>query len=154
MLLHILEEGNSALQLPAVDGLGGLVGVLEGDSEVGTAGAGRLGGLDLGRSVSDLFEGEEEEQSVHVNHKNAVTWCFLHKGSRKGVPWAKRMQQRHSPSGRHDNPPHSFSQFSFNRPRQGVAALTISTALGVLSVSMDVGSRAEVENFRTFALNH
>jgi hypothetical protein len=55
VLLHILEESNSALQLPAVDGLSGLAGVLEGNSQVGTAGAGRLGGLDLGRGVSNLF---------------------------------------------------------------------------------------------------
>jgi hypothetical protein len=55
VLLHILEESNSALQLPAVDGLSGLAGVLEGNSQVGTAGAGRLGGLDLGRGVSNLY---------------------------------------------------------------------------------------------------
>ena len=54
VLLHILQEGNSALKLPAVDGLSRLAGVLEGDSQVGTAGAGRLGGLDLGRGVSNL----------------------------------------------------------------------------------------------------
>jgi hypothetical protein len=53
VLLDVLEEGNSALKLPAVDGLGGLAGVLEGHSEVGTAGAGRLRGLDLGGSVSN-----------------------------------------------------------------------------------------------------
>jgi hypothetical protein len=52
--LDVLEEGNGALELPAVDGLGGLAGVLEGDSEVGTAGAGRLGGLNLSGGVSDL----------------------------------------------------------------------------------------------------
>lgn len=55
VLLHILEEGNSALQLPSVDGLGGLTSVLEGHSEVGTAGAGRLLGEDLLGSVSNLF---------------------------------------------------------------------------------------------------
>jgi len=60
VLLDVLEEGNSALQLPAVDGLGGLAGVLEGDSQVGTAGAGRLGGLDLGRGVSNLVFGRRE----------------------------------------------------------------------------------------------
>jgi hypothetical protein len=57
VLLDVLEEGDSTLQLPAVDGLGGLVGVLEGDAEVGTAGAGRLGGLDLGRGVSGHLDG-------------------------------------------------------------------------------------------------
>ena len=55
VLLDVLEEGNSALELPAVDGLGGLAGVLEGDAEIGTAGAGRLCGFDLSRGVSDLF---------------------------------------------------------------------------------------------------
>lgn len=53
VLLDVLEEGNSTLKLPAVDGLGGLASVLERHSEVGTAGAGRLRGLDLGGSVSN-----------------------------------------------------------------------------------------------------
>jgi hypothetical protein len=53
VLLNVLEEGNSALKLPAVDGLGGLASVLERNSEVGTASAGRLRGLDLGGSVSN-----------------------------------------------------------------------------------------------------
>jgi len=53
VLLNVLEEGNSALKLPAVDGLGGLASVLEGHSEIGTASAGRLRGLDLGGSVSN-----------------------------------------------------------------------------------------------------
>lgn len=52
--LNVLEEGDGTLELPAVDGLGSLAGVLEGNPEVGTAGAGRLRGLDLSRSVSDL----------------------------------------------------------------------------------------------------
>lgn len=55
LLLDVLKEGDSALQLPAVDGLGGLAGVLEGHTEVGTAGAGRLGGSDLGGSVPNLY---------------------------------------------------------------------------------------------------
>ena len=42
LLGHILEELLGALQLPAVDRLGGLAGVLERDAEVGAAGAGRL----------------------------------------------------------------------------------------------------------------
>ncbi len=54
VFLDILEEGDGALKLPAVDGLGRLAGVLEGDAEVGTAGAGRFRGLDLSRCVSDL----------------------------------------------------------------------------------------------------
>lgn len=55
LLLDVLKESDSTLQLPAVDGLGGLAGVLERNSEVGTAGAGRLGGSDLGGSVPNLF---------------------------------------------------------------------------------------------------
>lgn len=34
LLLHVLEELDGAGQLPAIDGLGGLAGVLEGNSEV------------------------------------------------------------------------------------------------------------------------
>jgi hypothetical protein len=59
VLLHILEEGDGALELPAVDGLGGLARVLERDSEVGAAGAGRLGRVNFLRCVPNLFEGEE-----------------------------------------------------------------------------------------------
>lgn len=54
VLLDVLEELDSSLQLPAVDGLGGLAGVLERNSEVGTAGAGRLRGLNLVGGVSNL----------------------------------------------------------------------------------------------------
>ena len=54
LLLDVLEEGNSALQLPAVDGLGGLAGVLEGHAQVGTASAGRLGGSNLRGGVTNL----------------------------------------------------------------------------------------------------
>ena len=55
VLLDVLEEGDGTLELPAVDGLGSLTSVLERGSEVGTASAGRLGGLDLSRSVSSLY---------------------------------------------------------------------------------------------------
>lgn len=65
MLLDVLEELDSSLQLPAVDGLSGLSGVLEGNSEVGTAGAGRLRGLDLGRGVSNL-EFRKKRQTVSM----------------------------------------------------------------------------------------
>ena len=54
VLFDILEKGDGALELPAVDGLRGLAGILERGSEVGTAGAGRLGGLDLSCSVTSL----------------------------------------------------------------------------------------------------
>lgn len=55
LLLDVLKELDGALQLPAVDGLGSLAGVLEGNTEVGTAGLGRLGGRDLGGSVANLW---------------------------------------------------------------------------------------------------
>ena len=54
LLLDVLEELDGAGQLPAIDGLSGLAGVLERNSEVGTAGTSRLRGLDLGGSVSNL----------------------------------------------------------------------------------------------------
>lgn len=61
LLLDVLEELDGALELPAVDGLGGLAGVLEGHTQVGTAGAGRLGGNDLGGSVPNLFGAKKEQ---------------------------------------------------------------------------------------------
>jgi hypothetical protein len=67
VLLDVLEELDSSLQLPAVDGLSGLSGVLEGNSEVGTAGAGRLGGLDLGRGVSNLEFRKRDRRSVRLH---------------------------------------------------------------------------------------
>jgi hypothetical protein len=62
--LDVLEESNSTLELPAVDGLGGLTGVLERNPEVGTAGAGRLCGLNLSRGVSDLLHRKKDFLSV------------------------------------------------------------------------------------------
>ena len=56
MLLHILEEANGAGELPAVDGLGGLAGVLERDTEVGAASAGALCVVDAGCCVADLLK--------------------------------------------------------------------------------------------------
>ena len=54
LLGDVVEEGNGALELPAVDGLGGFPRVLERDTEVRAAGAGRLGGRDLLGCVSNL----------------------------------------------------------------------------------------------------
>lgn len=42
MLAHVLEVLEGPLEIAAVDGLGGLAGVLEGDAKVGAAAAGRL----------------------------------------------------------------------------------------------------------------
>lgn len=63
MLLNILEELHGALQLPSVDGLGGLACVLERNTEIGTAGASRLRRVDFGGSVSNL-EGEKSASSA------------------------------------------------------------------------------------------
>lgn len=52
VVLDILEVGHGAGELPAIDGLGGLAGVLEGDAQIRAAGARRFGGLDGGSSVS------------------------------------------------------------------------------------------------------
>lgn len=62
--LDILEVGDGALELPAVDGLGRLTGILERDTEVGTARAGRLGGRDLGGCVADLLRWHEGDVSL------------------------------------------------------------------------------------------
>lgn len=55
MVLDVLQVGEGAAELPAVDGLGGLARVLVGDAEVGAPGAGALGGLEVGGGVADLM---------------------------------------------------------------------------------------------------
>jgi hypothetical protein len=60
VLLDVLKEGNSTLQLPAVDGLGGLAGVLEADTQVRAARAGALILRDLLGGVTDHLEGVGE----------------------------------------------------------------------------------------------
>lgn len=77
MILDVLKELNSTLELPAVDGLGGLASVLEGDTEVGTAGAGRLGGLNLGRSVSDLINTTNPNGQPILYLKICAPRCWL-----------------------------------------------------------------------------
>ena len=54
VLLNVLEELHGTLELPAIDSLCGLAGVLEGNTEVSTAGASRLRRVDFGGSVTDL----------------------------------------------------------------------------------------------------
>jgi hypothetical protein len=56
VVLDVLEVLHRAGELPAVDGLSRLAGVLVGDAEVGTAGARGLGRLDVGGGVADLWE--------------------------------------------------------------------------------------------------
>lgn len=53
-LLDILEVLDRTLNLPAVDGLSSLAGVLEADTEVGAARPGRLRRRDVLRGVTDL----------------------------------------------------------------------------------------------------
>jgi len=53
VLDYILKVGNGAAELPAIDRLGSLPGVLERDTEIGTAGASGLRVVDTGCSVSD-----------------------------------------------------------------------------------------------------
>jgi hypothetical protein len=53
--LDVLEVLEGAGDLPAVDGLGSLAGVLERNTEVGAARAGGLGRLDLSGGVTDLW---------------------------------------------------------------------------------------------------
>jgi len=55
VLQDISEVGERAVELPAVDGLGGLAGVLEGNAEVAAAGAGRLCAVNGGCSVANHF---------------------------------------------------------------------------------------------------
>lgn len=54
LLNNIVQVCQRALELPAIDRLGRLAGVFEGNAEVGAAGARGLGGLDLGGCVADL----------------------------------------------------------------------------------------------------
>ena len=54
MALNILEVGKSAGELQAVDGLGGLAGVLEGYTEVRAVSACALCVVDVGGCVTDL----------------------------------------------------------------------------------------------------
>lgn len=80
VVLDVLEELDSTLELPAVDGLGSLAGVLEGDAEVGTAGAGRLGGQNLGRSVSDLINATKSIRSAHHERLLTIVPPFVYAG--------------------------------------------------------------------------
>ena len=62
--LDVLEVLEGTGDLPAVDGLGGLAGVLERDTEVGAASAGGLGRLDFGGGVTDLWAEENMVRMV------------------------------------------------------------------------------------------
>jgi hypothetical protein len=55
VLQNIAEVGEGALELPAVDSLSGLAGVLEGDTEVAAAGASRLCAVNAVGGVANLL---------------------------------------------------------------------------------------------------
>lgn len=54
LLGNVVEEGQSLLELHAVDGLSGLTGVLEADTQVRAPRAGALCGRNLLSGVTDL----------------------------------------------------------------------------------------------------
>lgn len=58
MIDHIAQVRQCALELPAIDSLGGFAGVLEGNAEVGAVSAGGFAWLDRGGCVADLDEEE------------------------------------------------------------------------------------------------
>ena len=60
----VLEELDGALELHALDGLGGLTGVLEADTQVRAPGAGALSGRNLLSSVTDL---KKNPASAHAH---------------------------------------------------------------------------------------
>lgn len=54
MLQDVTEVSQGTVELPSVDGLGGLAGVLERNTEVGAASAGALCVVEVGCSVTNL----------------------------------------------------------------------------------------------------
>ena len=74
LLGDILKELLGALELPAVDRLGSLAGVLERNTEVRAAGAGGLRRLDFGRSVSNLWTGTT--WSVKALFGSSIALCM------------------------------------------------------------------------------
>jgi hypothetical protein len=73
MIRHILEILDGALKFPAVDCLGGLASVLEGNAEIGASGASRLGRVDGMGSVSNHCD-RFDERSVSVGKCGVL--CF------------------------------------------------------------------------------
>ena len=78
LVLDVVEEGKSALQLHAVDGLGGLAGVLEADTQVRAPGAGALSGRNFLSSVTDLYESEVHRQYYSLGKKEKGKLCDRH----------------------------------------------------------------------------
>ena len=63
LLNHIVQVGQSALELPAVDRLGRFAGIFERYAEIGAASSGGLSRFYLGCCVPDLIEGVSWEWS-------------------------------------------------------------------------------------------
>lgn len=68
----IAEVGESALKLPSVDGLGGLAGVLERNTEVGAASAGALCVVEGGCSVTNLRQQLISHSRMAAAHLRAL----------------------------------------------------------------------------------
>lgn len=84
LVLDVLEEGKGALQLHAVDGLSGLTGVLEADTQVRAPGAGALCGRNVLSSVTDLMQTKTQHQRKPCPIPNSST---THITERKRWRW-------------------------------------------------------------------
>lgn len=87
---NILQVLLSSLQVPTVDGLGSLSGVLERDSQVGTASGGTLGRVDWGSSVTNHFVLEKKSKRLReveifflYGRARAVRYCARCEGCEK-----------------------------------------------------------------------
>ena len=64
LVLNVVEELKGALELHALNGLGGLTGVLEADTQVRAPGAGALCGRNLLSGVTDLKRSNPYQQNI------------------------------------------------------------------------------------------
>lgn len=97
MRLDVLEVLEGAGDLPAVDGLGGLAGVLERNTEVGAASAGALGGLDFGGGVTDLLAADIVRKVLFCRRFRDVAVRGRSR-SRIGANRARKSRSWHIPS--------------------------------------------------------
>lgn len=77
LLRDVTKVGQRTLQLPSIDSLSGLAGVLEGDAKVAAASPGGLCVVDVGGCVADLFPsistcstGRKQFQSCERNNRH------------------------------------------------------------------------------------
>jgi hypothetical protein len=68
----VAKVGEGALKLPSVDGLGGLAGVLERNTEVGAASAGALCVVEVGCSVTNLRQQLISHSRLAAAHLRAL----------------------------------------------------------------------------------